>query len=59
MSRIKRYIDDLKMRGQDPLNEDHEDFVDDSYWYNLYCHYSGLPAVTAYIDRDEHDDEND
>lgn len=59
MSRIKRYIDDLKMKGQDPLNEDHEDFVDDAYWYNKYCHYSGLPAVTAYIDIDGNDDEND
>lgn len=57
MSKTKQYIDQLKQKGADPLNENHEDFVDDAYWYDKYCHYSNLPSPTAYVD--SADDESD
>jgi len=54
MSLIKRYIESEKLKGNDPLHEDHEDFIDDVYQYEKYqkdeqwCHYSGMPSPTAY-----------
>jgi len=57
MGLTKRWIESEKMKGNNPLNEDHEDFVDDVYWYEQYCHYSGLPSTEAYDDGEIIDDE--
>jgi len=46
MSLIKRYIESEKLKGNDPLHEDHEDFIDDDYW----CHYAGMPSPSFYDD---------
>lgn len=52
MSLTKRWIDDEKSKGNDPLNEEHDDMLDDEYWYNDYCHYSGLPSINVYKDKE-------
>jgi hypothetical protein len=54
MSKIKRWIESENLKGNDPLHEDHEDFIDDVYQYEEYkryeewCHYSGMPSPSAY-----------
>lgn len=53
MSLTKRWIESEKMKGNDPLNEDHEDFIDDVYQYEQWCHYSGMPSPSAYEDSEE------
>ena len=48
MSNIKRWIEDEITKGNDPLNQSHEDFIDDSYQYGEWCHYSNMPSPNAY-----------
>jgi len=55
MSLTKRWIDDKKLKGNDPLHETHEDFVDDEYQYEEWCHYSGLPSPEMYNDEEDYD----
>lgn len=55
MSKIKQWIDVQKLKGADPLGEDHEDFVDDTYWYDKFCQYSHLPSVEMYDDGEAED----
>ena len=37
MSLTKRWIDEQTMMGNDPLNDNHEDFVDDVHQYEVWC----------------------
>ena len=55
MSLTKRWIEQEKMMGNDPLREDHEDFVDEDYQYREWCNYSNLPSPSAYDDGEDHD----
>lgn len=50
MSLTKRWIESEKMKGNDPLHQDHEDFVDSDYQYREWCHYSNLPSPDSYED---------
>lgn len=55
MSLTKRWIEEQKMMGNDPLHEDHEDFVDEDYQYREWCYYSNLPSPDMYDDGEEKD----
>lgn len=56
MSLTKRWIEEEMMKGNDPLHEQHEDFVDDTYQYEEWCHYSGLPSTEMYNEEGESND---
>jgi len=55
MSLTKRWIESEEMSGNDPFGIQHEDFVDESYQYEEWCHYSNLPSPSAYDDGEDHD----
>ena len=55
MSLTKRWIEQEKMMGNDPLHEDHEDFVDEDYQYREWCNYSNLPSPDMYDDGEPQD----
>lgn len=59
MSLTKRWIENQKMMGNDPLHEDHEDFVDEDYQYREWCNYSNLPAPDQYQDDYQDYDSNE
>jgi len=61
MSLIKRYIESEKLKGNDPLHEDHIDMLDDEYQMkeasrlkeHEWCFYAGMPSPSAYENSEE------
>jgi hypothetical protein len=59
MSMIKRWIDQQKDEGNDPFDNQDENFSDDEFRYDEWCHYSALPSPTYYNGSDFDDAENE